>query len=423
MSRLPTLRLEALDTISSRTTTWMPSSFHMRSWDSPLSCGYAINVPFLPRKAIIPTSSLISQNPQGNSIPAVGSSRIWEYYTGGFRFLIDAPAMVKEGSTRYPGRVFRPAVSQNPYHHGVIRSSLTRNLGKCFPDIHDERDRAFNETLSLYGTDWRLVPILPTILTVITRTSTRLFVGPQICRDPDYLELALQYTIDIVIRSQIINLLASVLRPILGPLISSRNQNIRKGMKHLAPTIQYRIAQENEFGPSWPGKPNDLISWLLDSAEGRERTAPALVVRILLMNMAAIHSSSSVFTHALFDLTNHPEEAEQVVAELGWTKAAVNRMHKIDSFLRESQRIHDNGPGVFNRHMISTGVEHLPFGHKLHACPGRFFAATALKTMLAHVVINYDVRAEVEGLRPPDDVFGISVIPNRKAKIWFKKRQ
>jgi hypothetical protein len=60
-----------------------------------------------------------------------------------------------------------------------------------------------------------------------------------------------------------------------------------------------------------------------------------------------------VFTYALFDLTAHPtyiaalrQEAEQAVEEFGWTKAALNKMHKIDSFLRESQRMHDNGPGI-----------------------------------------------------------------------------
>jgi cytochrome P450 len=32
--------------------------------------------------------------------------------------------------------------------------------------------------------------------------------------------------------------------------------------------------------------------------------------------------------------------------------------------------------GIFNRHMVSTGSDHLVFGHGKHSCPGRFFAAT-----------------------------------------------
>ena len=33
------------------------------------------------------------------------------------------------------------------------------------------------------------------------------------------------------------------------------------------------------------------------------------------------------------------EEAERVIAEEGWSKASLSKMHKIDSFIRESQRM------------------------------------------------------------------------------------
>jgi hypothetical protein len=39
---------------------------------------------------------------------------------------------------------------------------------------------------------------------------------------------------------------------------------------------------------------NDLISWLLEIAEGEERTPLALTLRVLSTNMAAIHTSSMV---------------------------------------------------------------------------------------------------------------------------------
>jgi hypothetical protein len=43
--------------------------------------------------------------------------------------------------------------------------------------------------------------------------------------------------------------------------------------------------------------------------------------------------------------------------------------------------------------------------------------------MLAHLVINYDVKAEVEGVRPPDDVFGIRITPSATGKLCFRKRE
>lgn len=54
---------------------------------------------------------------------------------------------------------------------------------------------------------------------------------------------------------------------------------------------------------------------------------------------------------------------------------------------------------------------------------GRFFAVTELKAMLAHVVLNYDVKLEHEGVRPPDQVFETVRNANPKAKVWFRKRE
>jgi hypothetical protein len=46
------------------------------------------------------------------------------------------------------------------------------------------------------------------------------------------------------------------------------------------------------------------------------------------------------------------EEAERVIGEEGWTKAALNNMTKIDSFLRESQRHNPTGPRMYPIHAV-----------------------------------------------------------------------
>ncbi|KAJ7445668.1 cytochrome P450, partial [Mycena latifolia] len=91
-------------------------------------------------------------------------------------------------------------------------------------------------------------------------------------------------------------------------------------------------------------------------------------------------------------------------------------------FSRMREQGKDTGEGIFKNHMISTAPEHLVFGHGKHACPGRFFAATELKTILAHVVLTYDVKSDIEGARPPP-AFGGRKRANPAAKIWVRKRQ
>ncbi|KAJ7860750.1 cytochrome P450 [Mycena leptocephala] len=507
-------------------TVYAPSPFES-PMDDPrflvFSAGLAILVLASVRKAF--------HNSKLDAIPIVGSAGFLASFRDGYKFLINGPDLIQAGYTQHPDGIFRVArlshwlvvVSspkfvkevggapdhvlsfgegvefslpgaasffasvgwrisrKNPYHQHTIRSSLTRNLHARFPEVRDEIACAFDDVLQLHDSEWKSFPALQTIMAVVARVSNRLFVGLPLCRNQTYLWNSVQFAIDVIRSAHIIAFFPDLLRPCTS--------TVAKTHDHL-PLVAERLAKEDELGPDWPGKPNDLISWLLEDAEGEERTVPALVLRVLSTNFAAIHTSSMAFTQALFDLTTHPEhllpmreEAERVVATEGWTKAALNNLVKIDSFLRESQRLngntsvamirkvvakdgfrfsdgtvlpngsfvcaasraihydasefdgfrfareraehaatHDLSQDVFKHQMISTAADFLPFGTGKHACPGRFFAATELKAMLAHMVINYDLKAEVEGVRPPDDIFGLAFAPNARAKVWFRKR-
>jgi hypothetical protein len=61
----------------------------------------------------------------------------------------------------------------------------------------------------------------------------------------------------------------------------------------------------------------------------------------------------------LYRLLENPEcieplrqEVDAVIIEEGWTKAGVDKMHKIDSFLRETQRL--DGLGLCTLDSFST---------------------------------------------------------------------
>ena len=55
--------------------------------------------------------------------------------------------------------------------------------------------------------------------------------------------------------------------------------------------------------------------------------------------------------------------------------------------------------------------------------PGRFFAATELKVMLAHVILNYDVKMANGQGRPANWVFETMAMPDIKAEVMFRKRR
>ena len=61
-------------------------------------------------------------------------------------------------------------------------------------------------------------------------------------------------------------------------------------------------------------------------------------------------------------------------------------------------------------------------GRLFHYSPGRFFAVNELKTMLAHVVVTYDVKLEDNAARPPSLRFGPVILADPCAKVLFRKR-
>ena len=90
---------------------------------------------------------------------------------------------------------------------------------------------------------------------------------------------------------------------------------------------------------------------------------------MIFFNIAAIHTTSSVrlrviyslemtyrstqlLSHVLFNLATYPsyieplrEEISAVIKAEGWTKAATESMRKLDSFMKESQRLHGSDAG------------------------------------------------------------------------------
>ena len=100
----------------------------------------------------------------------------------------------------------------------------------------------------------------------------------------------------------------------------------------------------------------------------------------------------------------------------------------------------DNSEGNLKYQFVTTSVDYIVFGHGKHAwcvqfrgtydvlmltsnvSPGRFFASSELKTILAHIILNYDMKLEREKLRPQNWYNAFVVVPSPTARVLFKKR-
>lgn len=58
----------------------------------------------------------------------------------------------------------------------------------------------------------------------------------------------------------------------------------------------------------------------------------------------------------------------------------------------------------------------------LQSSPGRFFAVVEIKALLAHAILNYDIKLE-GATRPKNMYIGIGILPSRKGRLLFRKRE
>ncbi|KAF8702620.1 hypothetical protein AX14_014402 [Amanita brunnescens Koide BX004] len=326
----------------------------------------------------------IVNNRKLRSIPSVGPDGLLTSFIGARNFLDHAHEMGQEGYNKYRGSFFKvPTMSQwmivvsgkryleeirnapeeylsfhealiqimhmdvtigpeikTPFHINVIRNPFTQNIQPKFPDIQDEISTAFADYIHTgKGNEWIKVRVYSTMMDIVCRTSNRVFVGLPLARDPDFMTLNKEFTINIMKASHTINRFPSFLRLIVSRLFANVSSDIKCGMRHLEPLIKERLEQKGLA-------PNDLISWLLEAAQGEQRNVRSMTIAVLLANLATIHTATMTFTYVLYDLATHPEyvqpmrdEVEAALQEDGWTHTAIGKLSKVDSFVKESLRL------------------------------------------------------------------------------------
>lgn len=120
---------------------------------------------------------------------------------------------------------------------------------------------------------------------------------------------------------------------------------LRRAKSFLVPIIKERL-ERRAIVEEKIQKPVDILQYMIEDAEGEDLQPERLAHLLLMLNLAGIHTSSMAITHAIYDLCEHPEyfqvlreEIDQVLLEDGgWQRETHNKLHKMDSFLRESQR-------------------------------------------------------------------------------------
>lgn len=113
------------------------------------------------------------------------------------------------------------------------------------------------------------------------------------------------------------------------------------------------------------------------------------------------------------------------------TKCAVANTTRLDGGLYEQPERFDGYRFVNMRNdagkehsaqFVTTSTESLGFGHGVHACPGRFFAANEVKIALCHLLLKYDLKL-ADGASSDVTWYGFALNANKDAKISVRRRK
>ncbi|KAJ8081925.1 hypothetical protein PM082_007771 [Marasmius tenuissimus] len=108
------------------------------------------------------------------------------------------------------------------------------------------------------------MPVTRTIQEMVVRITNRFFVGLPLCRDPDWCDLNIQFTINVAVNSILIRLFPEFLHPIVGNIFTTRRRSMRRALRHIGATIEHRLEMDRQHGADWQDRPNDAISWAID---------------------------------------------------------------------------------------------------------------------------------------------------------------
>ena len=234
--------------------------------------------------------------------------------------------------------------------------------------------------------EWTPVKARPFLVRTVARLSGCAFAGRSLCRTEQWMDTSVNYATTAFIAAIKLQFFPKWARPVAQYLIPDLYEiprMVAKAQAFLTPVVEERLREEE--CPGYDDKADDFIQWFLDVLpEDQKRRFDVQAHIQLILSAASIHTTSNLVTDCVYDLAIHQdmqdELREEAAAVLGdgcndsdkswFGKDSLSRLWKMDSFMRESQRMHGNVTSFIRKVMrpidLSDGT-HLPAGTSLLA--------------------------------------------------------
>ncbi|KAF7905075.1 uncharacterized protein EAF01_005596 [Botrytis porri] len=379
------------------------------------------------------------------------------------------PANVAEGTAALNGDLVGSftgvdLILENRLHHSIVQRKLTPRLPLLLPQM----EKAVHEGFAQFmpdSEDWTVFQPYKALAYVSARLNAEPIVGPAFSNDHNWLHTAVEFTENLFRTVVVLRSVPLWMRPVVSRLLPSYWAGwkiLRNGQKLLRPKIQ-ELIDMNDSGDWQPEneKAEDLnvLSWLSGLAKGRDRNADIIGHVMIMVALATVHTTLLRMVNVIYDVVDAGPKLQQelldeieAVARQGWSSNSYDALSKMDSVMRESQRISPpttmgmkrlfkqsytfqdgthikagtyvampvfaiendpsnttnpkefdglrayraaqaGDPSSAHEHLFSTpGPSFLNFGYGKTACPGRFFASVVVKMVMVKAFTEYEFK-------------------------------
>lgn len=371
----------------------------------------------------------------------------------------------------------------------MVRSDLNRALPALIEPMRQQCLETFSKVMPPCP-DWNSVIPYPVFLQAFVKMSSYVLASPELSQNDAWAGVTFQYISSFLkaVKSVRARYNPSIrwLAKYVDSDVKEVDQHRKQAAELLRPILEARMRSRADGTVS---ENEDGVQWLLDAylSNGKKPKAEEVVMDILGMSVSSVHSSSATLLSTLYDLIDHPDALASIREEIrtvskgrtSWDRSALNSLILLDSFMKESQRIHSvpeltvqrlavnswtfqdglsipagtqigfanrqinldedthKGAHVFdaerfsrkrrgddaNRYQFaSVSSDSINFGAGAQACPGRFLAQDAIKLIFVHLLPNYDVKyVDKDQRRPADMPDNLLMLPNFATPIMFKE--
>jgi fumitremorgin C monooxygenase len=191
---------------------------------------------------------------------------------------------------------------------------------------------------------WHSVSIHDTVLRLVAQITSRLFIGQEICRDPEWQDIAKDFSTKRVIAIQAIHAWPSLIHPVIHwflPVCHDVRKLIRRAKSILLPIFELERCNRKSGRES--NNVFSTLSFIDEYANGRPYDPTMAQLRL---TGVSIHSTSDLVKKVIARICEHSElipalraEIISAAANCGLQHSSLLKMPLMESIMKETQRL------------------------------------------------------------------------------------